>query len=215
MLSRFGNIVHARRTELDLSQQAVRAAGGPSQPTLIKIERGDPPGPTTGVLDKLDLALRWTPGSAAEALAGGAPTDNTNDQISFGAAGVVPMPIGDLTKLLDAFATLREELSRVGRRAEPKRELVEHLMAVGEQTLGKLASDLVTRILELNKDAPLAMDALANILRDQLRIPALGPTPSDKEAQRYRRWLTGDLPDATDDEVRRWRARADKNERDV
>lgn len=56
-----------RRADLDMSQDDVQAADGPSKPTLTKIESGRGPISRT-TLKKLDKALEWVPGSARAAL---------------------------------------------------------------------------------------------------------------------------------------------------
>ncbi|ATL69948.1 helix-turn-helix domain-containing protein [Nocardia terpenica] len=62
----FGELVHARRRELGMTQQDVAAVGGPSYATLYKIERTDEP-VGLATFKKLDSALGWTSGSAARA----------------------------------------------------------------------------------------------------------------------------------------------------
>lgn len=73
-LERFGKIVRKRRLGLGLTQDQVAMAGGPSDKRQTKIENGAPPAPSLTTLAKLDMALRWEPGSAAAAFNGDAPT---------------------------------------------------------------------------------------------------------------------------------------------
>lgn len=73
-LERFGKIVRGRRLARGMTQDQVKAAGGPSDKRQTKIENGTPPAPSVTTLAKLDKALDWAPGSAAATLNGGTPT---------------------------------------------------------------------------------------------------------------------------------------------
>lgn len=68
---RFGQIVLARRLELDLNQLEVHDAGGPSNSTLTHIEKGRLEDLTRATARKLDKGLRWQPGSARDVWNGG------------------------------------------------------------------------------------------------------------------------------------------------
>ncbi|MFA7267203.1 MAG: helix-turn-helix transcriptional regulator [Candidatus Nanopelagicales bacterium] len=62
-LMRLAHAVKARREQLGLTQDELAALGGPSDTTVVKIEKGKTePGRQT--FRKLDLALEWEPGSA-------------------------------------------------------------------------------------------------------------------------------------------------------
>lgn len=71
---RLADAVVARRAQLRLSQEDVRAAGGPSDVVLSRIEQCREPHPRGNTIQKLDVGLQWEPGSAAAVLAGGEPT---------------------------------------------------------------------------------------------------------------------------------------------
>lgn len=71
---RFGEIVKARREELDFSQIELWHSGGPSNTTLTKIESGRPGDMQRKTFRLLDKSLRWEPGSARETFLGGNPT---------------------------------------------------------------------------------------------------------------------------------------------
>lgn len=73
-LRRFGKIVRSRRLALGLTQSQVTEKGGPSDKRQTQIENGTPPAPSLTTLAKVDMGLRWKPGSAAAALNGGTPT---------------------------------------------------------------------------------------------------------------------------------------------
>lgn len=72
-LKRFGRYVYARRRELNMGQDAVAEAGGPSDKKQTDIEHGRGPMPRFETLSKYDKALGWEPGSAAAVLHGGEP----------------------------------------------------------------------------------------------------------------------------------------------
>lgn len=83
-LERFGRIVYSRRTELGMTQEQVAKAGGPTDTTMGKIENSEwTPGNRKTTLRKLDIGLRWTPGSAARTLAGGDPVPLSEDAGDF------------------------------------------------------------------------------------------------------------------------------------
>ena len=62
---RLGRLVRERLDELGLSRRQAALTGGPTEPTLLKIERGQGKRLGTDTLRKLDVALKWEPGSAA------------------------------------------------------------------------------------------------------------------------------------------------------
>lgn len=70
---RLGRVVAARRSDLKLSQDAVRSLGGPSDVVQSRIENNEQPRPRGDTLYKIDAALQWQPGSAVAVLHGGDP----------------------------------------------------------------------------------------------------------------------------------------------
>lgn len=72
-----GREVSARRDALGLNQNDLKARGGPSDGIVRAIENGEwvPGRAMRSTLAKLDDALLWVAGSAANALAGGKPTE--------------------------------------------------------------------------------------------------------------------------------------------
>lgn len=86
-LERLAAAVLARREELDLTQKAVYADGGPSDTTLSKIEAGTHPvSPST--LRKLDKGLQWERGSARRIFKG------EGDAVPLGSEPAVPHNAG-------------------------------------------------------------------------------------------------------------------------
>lgn len=71
--ARLAEAVAKRRAWLKLSQDNVRALGGPSDVVQSRIENNEEPRPRGDTLHKLDGPLQWVPGSAVAVLAGGDP----------------------------------------------------------------------------------------------------------------------------------------------
>lgn len=61
---RLAEAVLARRAELDVTQLDVWMNGGPSNSTLTVIEKGEYESLSRVTAKKLDIGLRWVPGSA-------------------------------------------------------------------------------------------------------------------------------------------------------
>lgn len=89
---RLARFASERRLDLGLTQEDVRARGGPSTATMRLIEGGLQDGYSERTLSKLEQVLEWQRGSVKAALEGGEPTtraaidalfdrlDRTNDQ---------------------------------------------------------------------------------------------------------------------------------------
>ncbi len=81
-MQQFADVVHVRRRQLGLSLAAVAAQGGPSEPTMVRIESGESPPPLRmATFSKLDRVLQWTEGSAATAYEGGHPTPRGSEVV--------------------------------------------------------------------------------------------------------------------------------------
>ena len=70
---RLGALVSERRGDLGLTQEDVRAAGGPSTATQRLIEGGHQSKYQPVILGRLETALKWERGSVRRILAGGDP----------------------------------------------------------------------------------------------------------------------------------------------
>lgn len=97
--------VVARRGELDLTQQAVYAAGGPSTVTIRQIEGVGRTSYKPLILSRLEKALGWAPGSVRAILAGGEPTltakdDDRSSTRAGGSDSVEPTPEEDAYRML-------------------------------------------------------------------------------------------------------------------
>lgn len=85
---RLADEVRARRTELDLTQEDVRAAGGPSTATMRLIEGGLQTSYMPAILRRLEDALHWKRGSVRAVLGGGSPFPLGEEA----PAGTLPFP---------------------------------------------------------------------------------------------------------------------------
>ncbi|MEV6322786.1 helix-turn-helix transcriptional regulator [Nocardia sp. NPDC051787] len=210
---RFGRIIKERRDELGLTQLQIGDLGGPSAPTIRKIEDGEA---TISVhtLNKLDAPLRWLPGSAARTYAGGIPADDEPAGTSQGEGkSVVAGPdairfdIADLTGLLAASGRLNDVVEH-GRTTDPQ---VVAAIAELNRVVSKLSARYATAMLERNGGPgrqlhPLVEMAFAHLLA----VPAEASDATEIQERRYRRWLAGrseDLDAATEAQFRaRWLA---------
>lgn len=89
---RLANEVRTRRTELGLTQEDARAAGGPSTATMRLIEGALQDAYTPAILRRLEGAMRWRPGSVRDILAGGdpVPLDGAPSAPALAPAPVLP-----------------------------------------------------------------------------------------------------------------------------
>ncbi|AFU04960.1 helix-turn-helix domain-containing protein [Nocardia brasiliensis] len=210
---RFGRIIKERRDELGLTQLQIGDLGGPSAPTIRKIEDGDAAISTT-TLNKLDAPLRWLPGSAARTYAGGTPAaDEPAPAARQPGESVVAGPdsirfeLADLTGLLAAAGRLNDAVEH-GRTTHPQ-----VVAAISElnQVVSKLSARYATAMLERNGGPgrqlhPLVEMAFAHLLE----VPAESSDTTELHERRYRRWLAGrseDVDAATEAQFRaRWLA---------
>ncbi|MBF6218172.1 helix-turn-helix domain-containing protein [Nocardia gipuzkoensis] len=210
---RFGRIIRERRDELGLTQLQIGDLGGPSAPTIRKIEDGEA-AISMQTLNKLDAPLRWLPGSAARTYAGGVPAaDEPADASRAAGESVVAGPdairfeISDLTGLLAASGRLTDAVEN-GRTSDPQ---VVAAIAELNRVVSKLSARYATAMLERNGGPgrqlhPLVEMAFAHLLA----VPAESSDPGEIQERRYRRWLAGrseDIDAATDARFRaRWLA---------
>ncbi|MEU0500026.1 helix-turn-helix transcriptional regulator [Nocardia sp. NPDC005998] len=207
---RFGRIIKERRDELGLTQMQIGDLGGPSAPTIRKIEDGDA-AISTHTLNKLDAPLRWLPGSAARTYAGGdptaregaAPAASTDESIVSGPDSI-RFEISDLTGLLAASGRLNDAVERV-RTTEPRL-----LSAISElnDVVSRLSARYATAMLERNGGPgrplhPLVAMAFSHLLD----VPAESNDPAELLERRYRRWLAGRVEDVDAVTEARFRAR--------
>src|SRR5271165_5901787 len=97
---RLAALVSERRGDLALTQEDVRAAGGPSTATQRLIERGQEARYQLRILAGLEKALGWQRGSCRRILAGGDPLpilDGSAPTVPVTAAGSVTIPAPEIT----------------------------------------------------------------------------------------------------------------------
>lgn len=106
----FSRVVRDRRQELGLTLAAVAAAGGPAEPTMVRIESGEGAPIRVSTLAKLDGILRWRKGSALAALDGAEPNPLEDNQyeVNNGATGVAirAVEVVELSELVGEFNRL-------------------------------------------------------------------------------------------------------------
>ncbi len=207
---RFGRIIKERRDELGLTQLQIGDLGGPSAPTIRKIEDGEAT-ISMQTLNKLDAPLRWLPGSAARTYAGGVPAADEPANGERGAGdSVVAGPdairfeISDLTGLLAASGRLTDAVEN-GRTADPQ---VVSAIAELNRVVSKLSARYATAMLERNGGPgrqlhPLVEMAFAHLLA----VPAEVSDSGELQERRYRRWLAGRSEDIDAATEARFRAR--------
>ncbi|RJO79951.1 XRE family transcriptional regulator [Nocardia panacis] len=197
---RFGRMLRERRDELGLTQLQIGELGGPSAPTIRKIEDGIAV-ISAGTLNKLDAPLRWRAGSAARTYAGGDPTPEEPVAHERPGESVVAGPdsirfdIADLTGLLAASGRLNDAVER-GATAEPA---VMSAIAELNRVVSRLSARYATTILERNGGPgrplhPLVEMAFAHLL--ERPVDTESDAATEIEERRYRRWLAGRAEDA-------------------
>lgn len=128
---RFADAVRVRRRELGLSMANVAAQGGPSEPTLVRIESGRTPPLRSPTFRKLDRVLSWAPGSA-RALYNGTgddelPTDADRPSVAntrgIGLSVTSLAALLELTNSLTSLAVVKENSVLEGIASELRSEL--------------------------------------------------------------------------------------------
>ncbi|EOM75952.1 hypothetical protein Rrhod_2706 [Rhodococcus rhodnii LMG 5362] len=213
--TRFGDYVHRRRRALGLTQDEVTAAGGPSDAAQTRAENGTGPAPSAETLRKLDLGLRWEPGSAARTLAGGEPTPIEDvappprrraPELQLGPRQI-PLDLETLVDLLGPqgrLSRLALEHPEIGALAEISADL--------DDVVGSITGAYVTRLLEANGGPegprqPLLEFAFGHLLE----VPAAANDPDELEEALYRRFLYGRTADMDTHTRERFRQRWETN----
>ncbi|MBR7194638.1 helix-turn-helix domain-containing protein [Gordonia sp. SCSIO 19800] len=208
--SRFGRLVQRRRQELGMSQSDVRLAGGPSDLTLRKIERGTTTRPDYVTLAKLDNALRWTPGSAGRAFEGGDPTPLPDPRLGNDSAATIgtrrpPTPITATEHGVFLRTDALADLTKKGRALDDLPNLSEGQAAgVSElrHAIDRLTRAWIVRQAEIARRRG-SLNDLILVLDDHLRAPpSKAGTEQDQDDLRYLRWLAGYETPNPDDEQR-------------
>ncbi|MFD4181087.1 XRE family transcriptional regulator [Rhodococcus sp. NPDC058514] len=216
---RFGRFVTERRRALNLTQDEVRAAGGPSDAAQTRAENGTGPEPSQRTLRRLDAGLNWVSGSAARTLLGGHPDpleaepDRTADKhrqrgtTEFGPDSVA-VPVEMIVDLMSPHATLNSFRDRW-----PEVSVEEYDKATDalNAAVSRITGVYVTDLLERNGGPGVPVPALIEFAFGHHLDEPVGDDPSEREERLYRRWLAGRPIDADPDIEsrfrRRWHAR--------
>lgn len=199
-----------------MSQADVSLAGGPSEPTMRRLEQGLMAKPRFVTLTKLDAPLRWSPGSAARAFEGGDPVPLQDEPTTDLAPGtndpVSSRPTRPLTPSAYGVFIRTDALAELARKVRAVDDLSPSLDEDQRVAVANLrhATDRLTRAWII-RQAEIARrdDTLADlilVLDDHLRTPPPeGESTSDSDDLNYLRWLAGypmSMP-----QVRRYEAR--------
>ncbi|SIS23312.1 helix-turn-helix domain-containing protein [Williamsia sterculiae] len=182
----FADVVHRRRRELGLSQADVVHAGGPSGPTLVRIESGTFPALRPPTFKKLDQALRWTPGSAYNVYLGGDPEEAGRDRPPS-ARGQFTLPLARLIDLIEiagdmaALATKYEQDPALHAALDKLRDVLSPMV-------GKVISAMLNAELPQQLPPP---DRVAAAVDAFLQAPAEDETPA-RTAENTRRRIAAE-----------------------
>ncbi|MGQ4599679.1 hypothetical protein [Nocardia sp. R6R-6] len=181
----------ARREQLNRSRRQVTLMGGPTEPTLLKIERGEAGRLSTNTMHKLDVGLAWEPGSAQQVIVGGDPIPLRRNASIEVAPSYIVVPAETIAGLV----VVAREISEL---ATPNSALNEASQRL-DKCIQPLYARYVTQLLETNRLHGGALGPVVALLGPFLDRPA-HPDDADWEDARYRRWLAGihvDMDDAT------------------
>ncbi len=192
---RLGELVRGRRERIGISRRQAGLSGGPTEPTLLKIERGQAGRISPDTMRKLDMCLEWEAGSTAAIVAGGNPVPvgrRGSRNIALGPPAI-EVPADTIGRLI----RVAREISDLARVDSPQmRAAANRLDAAIQPFYGQY----VTELLEANRRQGGALAPLVAVLGEFLDRPA-GPGDDDWEEAAYRRWLAG-MPVAIDDDMR-------------
>lgn len=223
-VTRFGRIVSQRRRELNYSMLALREAGGPVPATTSKIERGLEPHPALQTFQRLDKALRWSPGSSARVWNGGSPT--TVESAESGAPYVSSTSVGQGPSELVVSAQLLPLMTGIVNRIRDVRRENPDLPTTLNEPLDNLDAvvDRLNRswLISYVEQRLLHHGSIAD---DPLLTVILGPqldasqsslkTDYDRADAAYLRWLIGRPETLTKDQAERaagrWALRKESN----
>lgn len=165
------------------SRRQVYLHGGPTEPTLLAIERAEARDLTPKTLRKLNVGLDWEPGSAEEVyFRGGRPKPVA------GRVGMVTGPRGVYvdSEFVTRLITVSQEISDLAESEAPAMRAAAERLGAAVQPL---YARYVTQLLEANRRQAGALGPLVAVLGPFLdRVVDQG---DDEEEALYRRWLAG------------------------
>lgn len=197
---RLGELVAARRLALGLSYTEVHNQGGPSDTRTRAIENGTGPALRSSTLDKLDVALRWEPGSARAILRGGdpvpVPTPTTKHSVPRMALaeGGFTVSNHEIAQMVASLRELDRQFQSANNAVLADPELhgayVRHTSVVST-----IVGHWVTSLLERNVHAGHSLPPILELALGPYLDAEMIHDRSDADEQLYRRWLAGrDVP---------------------
>ncbi|EHI41278.1 hypothetical protein OPAG_09264 [Rhodococcus opacus PD630] len=194
-MQQFADVVNLRRRQLGLSLAAVATQGGPSEPTMVRIESGESPPLRVATFKKLDHALRWAEGSAATAYEGGEPTPLGSDEVGA-PAGEVSITYSALGELVEVSAELRRLANDID---EPELSAaVDRLRTLISPHIGRVASAMLR---DRGEQGHISPTWVAQALEEFWSVPPDDITPARTKANIRRRSLAHDLTKDNDADV--------------
>lgn len=138
------SVVRERRAELGLSMARVASLGGPSEPTLVRLESGASPPLRSPTLQKLDMVLQWPTGTARALYHDGVePVAEETEKSS-----AITLPPGlatQLVKLAHMVDRVDSELRRDAPNLSTVRTIVADQRAALLPVLGQLGASMLNR----------------------------------------------------------------------
>ncbi|MGW6425212.1 hypothetical protein ACWF82_21295 [Nocardia sp. NPDC055053] len=185
-----GFVRDRREKKLNMSFADVADAGGPSKPTMVKIEAGEITSPKKTTFNRLDTSLRWVPGSAAGAYWYAATPVGLEDECRGGeplrlTGGTIEVPLERVSRLMEIQADFHTALD-----GDPElgslRGLAERLDYEVNLIVGQWVSDMMAR----NRSQGTLHAGLEVVLGEALSAPVASDDPN-AEDRLYRRYLAG------------------------
>lgn len=180
------DVVRARMKTLRRSRRQVTLHGGPTEPTMLKIERGVARNLSPSTLRKLNVGLDWAAGSA--------------ENVYFNMGG--PKPLRERTGIVtgppgvyvyaETITQLITVANEIGDIAESEGPVMQAASKRLSDAIQPLYARYVTQLLEANRRQGGSLGPLVTVLGPFLDRP-IDPTCDDVEEALYRRWLAGTL----------------------
>ena len=209
-LMRFGRLVADRRRALALTLKQLSEAGGPSDVTAGKIERGGIEEPSARTLRRLDTGLRWKEGSAARALLGGEPVPLEElpaaaSALGGGAVSAGPDSVTMSLSLVSDLSGLAKRLENVAKQDSITREDVTAVGAELDVLVDRILRSWVIAQLEMKvgPDRDQRDFMVEMLIGDYLDRKPVSTSKADETDLLYMRWLTGRASEDIDPEMDR------------
>ncbi|MEV6364894.1 helix-turn-helix domain-containing protein [Nocardia asteroides] len=187
-----GQVVQARRKELDLSKQAVHTKAGLNPRTIDKIENGQAMQFRGDTLTRLDTVLQWKEGSASDAFTKHAPPkviDVADASVPTSKVLYAPIP----ANLFQDTVGMAQRVAEVAGDDERLAPLVEGMNTIADRMLRAWT---IADIEHQRFDGTLSAATIEMLLGHYLRRDPQAPTADDHTELLYLRWLLGRLPES-------------------